>query len=418
MSKVKWGVIGVAKIGVEKVIPAMQRGERSEIAAIASRDLAKAKDAAAKLGIPKAYGSYEDLLADPAIEAVYNPLPNEGHAPWTIKALEAGKHVLCEKPIGLEKVLPAMQKGEASRVDAIASRDLAKAKAAAKELGIAKAYGSYDELLADPAIEAIYNPLPNELHVPWTIRALEAGKHVLCEKPIALDAAEAEGLIAARDKAGRLLAEAFMVRFHPQWRRARALANDGTIGTARAIQTFFSYRLLDPGNVRNRPPGGGGLYDIGCYAILTARYIFGAEPTRVVALLDVDPNFGVDRLASAVVEFPGGRHLVFSVGTQISLHQRVTIVGENGRIEIPIPFNAPIDRPTRIVVDSGIDLVGGGARTEEFATCDQYTLQGDAFSRAVRGEAPLEFPIEDAILNMRVIDALFRSARSGGWERP
>ena len=239
--------------------------------------------------------------------------------------------------------------------------------------------------------------MPNELHVPWTIKALEAGKHVLCEKPVALDAGEAETLIAARDKAGRLVAEAFMVRHHPQWRRARELARSGAIGEVRAIQTFFSYRLLDPENVRNRPPGGGGLYDIGCYAIVTARYIFGAEPTRVVATLDRDPNFGTDRLASAILEFPGGRHLTFSAATQLSAHQRVTIVGEAGRIEIAIPFNALPDRPMRIVIDPGADLVGGGARVEEFPVSDQYGLQGDAFARAVRGEAPLEFGIEDAV---------------------
>ena len=204
-------------------------------------------------------------------------------------------------------------------------------------LGIARAYGSYEALLADPEIEAIYNPLPNELHVPWTVKALEAGKHVLCEKPIALDAGEARTLIAARDKARKLVAEAFMVRYHPQWRRARELAQSGAIGAVGAIQTFFSYRLLDPDNVRNRPPGGGGLYDIGCYAILTARYVFGAEPTRVVATLDRDPDFGIDRLASALLEFPGGRHLTFTAATQLSPHQRVTIVGERGGSRLPSP---------------------------------------------------------------------------------
>jgi predicted dehydrogenase len=326
--------------------------------------------------------------------------------------------VLGVAKIGVEKVIPAMQLGAHAHVDAIASRELPRAREAAAKLGIGRAYGSYEELLADPTIEAIYNPLPNELHVPWTIKALEAGKHVLCEKPIALSADEARQLIAARDKSGKLVAEAFMVRFHPQWRRAHALANDGTIGTARAIQTFFSYHLLDPANVRNRPPGGGGLYDIGCYAILTARYIFDAEPTRVVATLDIDPNFGTDRIGGGIVEFPGGRHLTFTISTQLSGHQRVTIVGDKGRIEVLVPFNALIDRPSRIVVDSGADLVGGGARSEEFAACDQYTLQGDAFSRAARGAAPLEFPIEDAILNMRVIDAMFCSAKSGGWEKP
>ncbi len=318
--------------------------------------------------------------------------------------------------IATEKVIPAMQMSELCDIAAIASRDLAKARTAAEGLGIERAYGSYEHLLADPAIEAVYNPLPNELHVPWTLRALAAGKHVLCEKPIALDANEARQLIEARERSGRLVAEAFMVRCHPQWRRARELVQTGAIGAASAIQTFFSYRLLDPDNVRNRPPGGGGLYDIGCYAVVTARYIFGAEPSRVVASLDRDAQFGTDRLVSAIVEFPNGRHLTFSVATQLSAHQRVTIVGDGGRIEIAIPFNAPPDRPTRITIDDGADLFGGGARVEEFPVCDQYALQGDAFSRALLGQAPLEFPIEDAIANMRVIDALFRSAEFGSWE--
>ncbi len=326
--------------------------------------------------------------------------------------------VLGVAKIAAEKVIPAMQKGQASLISAIASRDLGKAREAAGKLGIERAFGSYEELLADGEIEAVYNPLPNELHVPWTIRALEAGKHVLCEKPIALDADEARALIATRQRTGRLVAEAFMVRYHPQWRRAKDLVRTGAIGEPRAVQTFFSYHLLDPENLRNRPPGGGALYDIGCYAILSARYIFGAEPTRVAATIDRDPNFRTDRSVGALLEFPGGRHSTFTLGTQKAAHQRVTIVGEAGRIEIMIPFNAPPDRPTEIAIDTGADLFGGGRRVEQFPVCDQYTLQGDAFSRAIIDGTALEFPIEDAILNMRVIDALFRSAKSGKWEMP
>jgi predicted dehydrogenase len=326
--------------------------------------------------------------------------------------------VISPAKIGVEKVIPAMQKGAVSRIDAIASRDLSRAKATAAQLGIAKAYGSYEELLADPEIEAIYNPLPNELHVPWTLKALAAGKHVLCEKPIALNAEEASELIAARDRSGKLVAEAFMVRFHPQWRRTREIARSGEIGTPRAIHTFFSYYLLDPTNIRNIPPGGGGLYDIGCYAVISGRYIFGADPIRVVSTIERDPKMGTDRLASALVEFPGARHLLFTCATQLSMMQRVTVVGDKGRVEIAIPFNAPPDRKTRITYDSGADLFGGGARVEEFAICDQYTLQGDAFSRAILGEEKLEFPIEDAVAQMRVLDALFRSGESGKWETP
>ncbi len=327
--------------------------------------------------------------------------------------------VLSTAKIGREKVIPAMQASERCRIAAIASRDGAAAARAAKTLGIARAYGSYEELLADPEIEAIYNPLPNHLHVPWTIRAMEAGKHVLCEKPVALSAAEAEALIAARARTGRLVAEAFMVRHNPQWQRARELTRSGAIGEVRAIQTFFSYFLRDPANVRNQAGiGGGGLMDIGCYAIATARYIFGAEPTQVAALVDRDPDMGIDRLSSALIAFPGERHLTFTCSTQLSLYQRVTIVGTTGRIEIPVPFNAPNDRPNRIVIDRGRDLLGGGATAEDFPVADQYALQGDAFVRAVRGEAPLEFPIEDALANMRVIDATFRAAHTGAWVVP
>jgi predicted dehydrogenase len=324
--------------------------------------------------------------------------------------------VLGVAKIATEKVIPAMQQGTMCRIAAIASRDSARAQAAAAKLGIPRAYGSYEALLADPDIEAIYNPLPNEWHVPWTEKALAAGKHVLCEKPIALDAEEARRLIAAREKSGKLVAEAFMVRFHPQWRRAREIVRAGAIGEVGAIQTLFTYRLLDPGNVRNRPPGGGGLYDIGCYAILTARYIFGDEPVRVAASLDLDPKFGTDRLASAILEFPGGRHLTFTAATQLAGAQRVVIAGTAGRIEVKIPFNAPPDLAAEIVIDSGADLIGGGARSESFAACDQYTLQGDAFARAVRAEEPQAFGIEDAIANMKAIDACFRAAKSGRWE--
>ena len=327
--------------------------------------------------------------------------------------------VISTANIGTGKVIPAMQASERCRIDAIASRDLATAQRVAGELGIARAYGSYEELLADPAIEAIYNPLPNHLHVPWTIKALEAGKHVLCEKPIALYATEARQLIAARERTGKIVAEAFMVRQNPQWQRARQIAQSGEVGEIRAIQTLFSYFLLDPANVRNQADiGGGGLMDIGCYAILTARYVFGAEPTRVAALIDRDPQMRTDRLTSALLEFPGARHLTFTCSTQASPHQRVTILGTKGRVEILVPFNAPNQRPCQIVIDDGRDLFGGGARVEEFPVADQYALQGDAFSRVVRGEAVLEYPIEDAVLNMRVIDAVRRAGDSGQWTSP
>ncbi len=327
--------------------------------------------------------------------------------------------VLSTAQIGLNHVVPAIQASAAGRVVAIASRSSEAAEAAAKAHGIAGAHGSYEALLADPGVEAVYNPLPNHLHAEWTIRALEAGKHVLCEKPIGLDAAEARTIAEAARRTGCHVAEAFMVRHHPQWLAARRLVREGRIGALRAFQVAFTYHLTDPANIRNQAAiGGGGLYDVGCYAVSTARFLFEAEPERVIALFDRDPVLQVDRLASGIAEFPGGRHLSFVCGTQAALTQSALLIGEAGRIGIEIPFNAPINRPTRLTVDDGRDLLGSGAEVIAFAPCDQYALQADAFARAVRTGAQPEWGMDDAIGNMRVLDALFRSGRSGGWERP
>lgn len=320
--------------------------------------------------------------------------------------------------IATEKVIPGMQKGGAGMdIRAIASRDGARARTAADALGIAKAYGSYEELLADPEIEAVYNPLPNHLHVPWTIKAMEAGKHVLCEKPVALTADEAARLVAVRQRTGRLVAEAFMVRHHPQWVRAREVLRGGELGELRSVNVLFCYNNTDPANIRNMADiGGGGLYDIGCYAVAAGRYFMGEEPRRVVSLMDHDPVMKTDRVSSGLADFSGGRQLVFSVSTQTTLYQRVQVLGTKGRVEIQVPFNPVPSRPTTLLVDDGRDVYGSGVRIEEFPPCDQYGLQGEAFSRAVRGEAALAYPIEDAIANMRFIDALFRSARNGAWQ--
>jgi predicted dehydrogenase len=323
--------------------------------------------------------------------------------------------ILSTAKIGLDRVLPGMKKSPLCELHAIASRDEASARRAAAQLGIPVAYGSYEALLADPSIEAVYNPLPNHLHVPMTLAAATAGKHVLCEKPVAMTAAEAEQLRAAEGKV--LVMEAFMVRFHPQWLRARELVRGGVIGTLRAIQMFFAYQNLDPANIRNRADiGGGGLYDIGCYPITAGRFFFEGEPLRAVSLIDRDPAFRTDRLTSALLDFGGGRQLGFTVGTQLVRYQRLHLVGDKGRIEILIPVNAPQGAATTILVDDCSSLEGTGVRAETLPESDQYELQGEAFSRAVRGEIALPYGVEDAIRSMRVIDAVFRSEASGRWE--
>jgi len=323
--------------------------------------------------------------------------------------------VLSTAKIGLVKVLPAMLKSPYIEIRAIASRSKSAARKAADTLGIRDAYGSYEELLADPDIEAIYNPLPNHLHVPLTLKAAEAGKHVLCEKPIALTAEEAQRLRAVAGKV--LIMEAFMVRFHPQWLRAREFVRQGQVGTPRVVQMLFSYFNADPKNIRNIADiGGGALYDIGCYAILAGRYFFEAEPIRVVALVDRDPELGTDRLSSALLDFGSGRHLDFTVSTQCATFQRTQILGSKGRIEIQIPVNAPQGAKTRLFLDDGSSLDGSSVRTETLAESDQYLLQGEAFSRAIRGEIELPYGVEDAIRSMRVLDALFRSEKSARFE--
>jgi predicted dehydrogenase len=319
--------------------------------------------------------------------------------------------ILSTARIGMEKVIPAMLASPELEVRAIASRDAARAKRAAKRLGIATAYDSYERLLADPAIEAIYNPLPNHLHVPLTLAAAKAGKHVLCEKPIALNAREAAKLRQAPK--GIHIAEAFMVRHNPQWLEARRRVREGEIGTPRAIQVLFSYYNTDPKNVRNIAKiGGGGLMDIGCYPITGSRFIFEAEPKRVIALIDRDPKFKTDRTASAIADFGEGRQLTFTVSTQAMSYQRVNILGTKGRIEIEIPFNAPRDKPNRYTVH------GTKSETVDLPVTDQYRLQAEAFGRVIRGQEKQAWGVADAIQNMKILDALFRSEKTKKWEHP
>jgi predicted dehydrogenase len=318
--------------------------------------------------------------------------------------------------IAVKKVIPAMQRGSHTEVVAIASRDRAKADAAAKTLGIPRAYGSYDALLADADVEAVYIPLPNHLHVEWTTRAAEAGKHVLCEKPIALNASQARTLLAVRDRTGRTIQEAFMIRTHPQWLKAQEIVRGGRIGDLRAMTGFFSYFNADPKNIRNIADyGGGGLMDIGCYLVATARMIFGREPDRAIAAVERDPALRTDRLTSVLLDFGSG-HAIGTCSTQLVPYQHLNILGTRGRIELEIPFNAPPDRPSVMLVDDGGDLAGAGIERITSAAIDQYTVQGDRFARTVReGTAPAA-PLEDAVANMTAIDALFRSADTLRWE--
>jgi predicted dehydrogenase len=318
--------------------------------------------------------------------------------------------VLGVAKIATAKVIPAMQHSAVCEVTAIASRSQAKATHAARSLGIARAYGSYEALLADPEIDAIYNPLPNHLHVPWSIRAAEAGKHVLCEKPIALSTAQARELIAVRERTGKQIQEAFMVRTHPQWQTARQLVREGRVGALRSMVGYFSYFNDDPANIRNMPDfGGGALMDVGCYLVYTSRFMFEREPLRVAGFVERDPSLGVDRLTSMMLDYGSG-HAVGTCSTQMAPYQRIHIFGTRGRIDIMIPFNAPPDRPCQMVVDSSTDYRGTGAETIELPICDQYTLQADLFSKAVLEGRPVDPPIEDAVANMGVIEAVLESA--------
>lgn len=319
--------------------------------------------------------------------------------------------ILSTAKIGLKSVIPALQLSELCEVVAIASRQQASADKVAQELGLPKAYASYEALLADAEVDAIYNPLPNHLHVPWSIRALEAGKHVLCEKPLGMTAVEAETLVAAATQFPKLkVMEAFMYRFHPQWIKAKEIVDTGAIGELRTIHAAFSYHNVDPQNIRNLvETGGGALMDIGCYCISVPRFIFGREPMRVCGWVEHDPTFGIDRLASGLMDFGTGT-ATFTCSTQLVPYQRVNIFGITGRIEIEIPFNAPVDKPCRLWHEKD------GKITEiVLDVCNQYTLQGDAFARAILDDSPVPTPLSDAVANMQVIEVIKQSAESHRW---
>jgi predicted dehydrogenase len=319
--------------------------------------------------------------------------------------------VLSTANIGVEKVIPAMQKGKYSQINAIASRKIGKAKEAAQQLGIPKSYGSYAKLLEDPEIEAVYIPLPNHLHVEWTIKSLEKGKHVLCEKPIGMNFKEAEHLNQEMKRFPDLkVMEAFMYRFHPQWKMVKKLLEKGSIGKLKNIHSIFSYYNDDPTDIRNQPEiGGGGLLDIGCYCISSSRFLFGSEPVRVCGTIEYDPQMRIDRLASAVLEFENGTS-TFTCSTQLMAYSRVDIFGTKGKIEMPTPFVPSHESPGKIV-----HQVESQTKEIVFETCNQYTIQGDSFSKAILDESKVPTPIEDAVANMKVIDKIFESHKKRTW---
>ncbi len=321
--------------------------------------------------------------------------------------------ILSTAKIGLKKVIPAMQRGKLTEIAAIASRNIDQALQASKELNIPKAYGSYEELLADPQIDAIYNPLPNHLHIPWTKKAMEAGKHVLCEKPMALSVAEMkEFMNYAAQFPSLKIGEAFMVKTHPQWLKVKELVQSGELGEITSIQAYFSYFKLDPDNIRNIPEyGGGGIFDIGVYPLTLSRFILDAEPTHVFSSIDFDPQMNIDRLASVILDFPGVQSS-FVCGTQTVAHQTFQVFGTQRRLEVQIPYNAPIDRPTYIFLSEG-DLFERDRRVIEIPTQDQYTIQGDEFSRAIVEDTPVPVPLDDTYHNTLALEAIFASGKTG-----
>ena len=319
--------------------------------------------------------------------------------------------ILSTADIGLRKVIPGLRRSPRSEVLAIASREDGRAAAAAKELSIPRAHGTYEALLADPDIDAVYIPLPNHLHAEWTIAAARAGKHVLCEKPVALTAAQAQEMVDACRDAGVLFMEAFMYRQHPTWIAARALVESGRIGRLQAVDSWFSYYNDDPRNIRNVfDAGGGALYDIGCYSVNLSRLLFASEPTRVRASITRDPVLRVDTMTSAILEFDGGV-ATFTCSTRTESDQRVDIYGTEGRISLEIPFNIPPDRPTRIFLTAGGDPpVAPATETFTFDVADPYACEADRFADAVLDGVPLPVQPEDAVANLRVIEAIFAAA--------
>ena len=316
--------------------------------------------------------------------------------------------VMSTADIALKKVIPGMRRAGRTAVVAIASRDEPRARAAATELGIPRAHGSYEALLADPEVDAVYIPLPNHLHAEWTIAAVRAGKHVLCEKPLAMTSADAERMVRAAQDAGVHLMEAFMYRHHPSWVAVVELVRAGRIGRLQSVQSWFSYYNDDPANIRNiLDAGGGALYDIGCYNVSLSRLLFDAEPNDVQASVTRDPATGTDVLTSAILRFETGV-ATFTCSTRLETDQRVHIYGDDGRISIDIPFNIPPLLPTRIHVTHGGDApVDPDTETFTFEPADPYGVEVEAFSTAVLDGRPTPVPATDAVANLKVIERVF-----------
>jgi predicted dehydrogenase len=320
--------------------------------------------------------------------------------------------ILSTAKIGREKVIPGLQKSNHCQVVAIASRNIEQAKSTAALLNIEKAYGSYEELLSDSEIEAIYIPLPNNMHVEWAIKSLQAGKHVLCEKPIGISAEEAAKLLKVSNDFPQLkIMEAFMYHFHPQWQKVKSIINENGIGDVKTIHSFFSYYNVDPTNIRNKTDANGGtLMDIGCYCISFPRFILDAEPVRALGIMDLDPKMKTDRITSGILDFSNGITSTFTCSTQLMPYQRVHIVGTEGRIEIEIPVNTPINAPTHIWVHTK-----NNSQEIIIEPVDQYSLQGDYFSLAILNDSKIQYSLNDAIGNMKVIDAIVESAEKDVW---
>lgn len=322
--------------------------------------------------------------------------------------------VLSTAKIGVQKVIPAMQKCTNLEIIGIASRNEKGAKEVADNLGISRSYANYDALLNDPDIEAVYNPLPNHLHFEWTKKAIEKGKHVLCEKPMTMTKAEISELISLRDKHRVKVGEAFMVHTHPQWVDTVKRIQSGALGKLRACQGFFSYYNADPKNIRNILEfGGGAMWDIGCYPIHTSRFVFNEEPKKVISLIERDPKLKTDILGSVILDFPSGQ-CAFTISTQLVPNQRMTFFGEEKKIEVEIPFNAPNDRKCRISLNDG-DLFQSNKEIFEYDICDQYEIQGAIFSDAILSNKEVPVSLEDAYKNASIIDAIFESERTGSW---